>query len=115
GPLVVPHRQHQRPVLRRTPMNVPTGELVETGGFRTHYLEEGSSLTDTTPVILLHGGGAGADGWSNWRDCLPLFAKRRRVIAADLVGFGRSDKPDPTTFDYTQPTRNAQIVAFIEA
>ncbi len=92
-------------------MHVPTGTLVETGGFRTHYLEEGSG----DPVILLHGGGAGADGWSNWRDCLPLFAKRRRVIAADLVGFGRSDKPDPATFDYTQPTRNAQIVAFIEA
>jgi pimeloyl-ACP methyl ester carboxylesterase len=92
-------------------MNVPTGELVQTGDFRTHYLEEGSG----DPVILIHGGGAGADGWSNWRDCLPLFAKRRRTFAVDLVGFGRSDKPDPASFEYTQPGRNAQLIAFIEA
>jgi pimeloyl-ACP methyl ester carboxylesterase len=91
-------------------MNVPTGELVTTGDFRTHYLVDGTG----DPLILLHGGGAGADGWSNWRDCLPLLAKRRRVFAVDMVGFGRSDKPDPERFDYGQQARNAQIVAFIE-
>jgi pimeloyl-ACP methyl ester carboxylesterase len=96
-------------------MSVPSSQLVPTGEFRTHYLEEGPTDHPGHPVILLHGGGAGADGWSNWRDCLPLFAKHRRVFAVDMVGFGRSDKPDPAEFLYSQEARNTQIVAFIEA
>jgi pimeloyl-ACP methyl ester carboxylesterase len=67
-------------------MSAPSGMFVTTGSFRTHYIEDGTG----DPVILLHGGGAGADSVSNWRDCLPLFAKRRRAIAVDMVGFGRS-------------------------
>lgn len=87
------------------------GKFVSTGSFRTHYIEDGSG----DPVILLHGGGAGADGFSNWTTCLPLFAKRRRAIAPDLVGFGHTDKPDPSGFTYSQDARNTQIIAFIEA
>ncbi|MDT7697046.1 MAG: hypothetical protein QOI75_6413 [Pseudonocardiales bacterium] len=92
-------------------MSAPSGMFVTTGSFRTHYIEDGTG----DPVILLHGGGAGADSVSNWRDCLPLFAKRRRAIAVDMVGFGRSDKPGPDGFTYSQQSRNSQIVAFIEA
>lgn len=87
------------------------GKFVTTGSFRTHYIEEGAG----DPVLLLHGGGAGADSFSNWSRCLPLFAKRKRTIAADLVGFGHSDAPDPADFAYSQETRNDQIIAFIEA
>lgn len=86
------------------------GKLVPTGSFQTHYIEEGSG----EPVILLHGGGAGADAVSNWSTCMPLFAKHKRVIAADLVGFGHTDKPDPTAFTYSQDARNRQIIALIE-
>jgi len=39
------------------------------------------------PLILLHGLGDEAD---SWRHLFPLLAKNRRVIAADLPGFGRS-------------------------
>lgn len=92
-------------------MMVRNGKMITTGSFRTHYVEEGSG----DPVILLHGGGAGADGYSNWRDCLPLFAKRKRVVVVDMVGFGHSDKPDPAEFSYSQEGRNEQIVALIEA
>lgn len=88
-----------------------TANSVQTGDFKTHYLEEGSG----DPVILLHGGGAGADGRSNWSTCLPLFAQRRRVLVPDLVGFGHTEKPDPAEFSYTQDARNRQIVAFIES
>lgn len=84
---------------------------MSTGEFRTHYIEDGSG----DPLILLHGGGAGADGRSNWTTCLPHFAKRRRAIAPDLVGFGHTDKPDPSGFTYSQDARNEQIIAFIEA
>lgn len=88
-----------------------TGKMIQSGDFQTHYIEEGSG----DPVILVHGGGAGADGVSNWTTCLPFFAARKRAIAVDLVGFGHSDKPDPAEFTYSQDARNAQLIAFIEA
>ncbi|WP_217493158.1 alpha/beta fold hydrolase [Mycobacterium lentiflavum] len=82
-----------------------------TGDFETYYIDEGSG----EPLILLHGGGAGADSFSNWRECLPLFSKCRRVIAVDMVGFGHTDKPDPANFTYSQDARNSQVIALIEA
>lgn len=92
-------------------MTPPEGHLVTTGEFKTHYLDAGEGK----PVILLHGGGAGADGWSNWQSTLPAFTKRVRAIAVDLVGFGRSDKPDPANFTYSQAARTRQLIDFIEA
>lgn len=92
-------------------MSSHPGTLIKTGEFQTHYIEQGTG----EPVILVHGGGAGADGTSNWTGCLPFFAKRKRAIAVDLVGFGHSDAPDPAAFTYSQDARNAQLIAFIEA
>ena len=43
-----------------------------------------------TPMLLIHGLGDEADAW---RYTLPALAADRRVIAPDLPGFGRSDKP----------------------
>lgn len=92
-------------------MTAPDGNLVTTGSFKTHYLDSGEGK----PVILLHGGGAGADGWSNWQHTLPAFSTRVRALAVDLVGFGRSDKPDPANFTYSQGARTRQLIDFIEA
>jgi 4,5:9,10-diseco-3-hydroxy-5,9,17-trioxoandrosta-1(10),2-diene-4-oate hydrolase len=50
-------------------------------------------------VVLLHGGGPGASGLSNFGANLPVFAKRFRTIVVDQPGFGRSDKP-PVTGSY---------------
>ena len=79
-------------------------------GIRTHYLEEGRG----EPVVLIHGGGPGADGWGNWHSCLPLLAQQLRPIAMDMVGFGRSDKPDPSKFAYSQAARIEHLIAFIQ-
>jgi pimeloyl-ACP methyl ester carboxylesterase len=43
------------------------------------------------PLLLVHGLGDEAD---TWRRVLPALATQRRVLALDLPGFGRSDKPD---------------------
>jgi pimeloyl-ACP methyl ester carboxylesterase len=43
------------------------------------------------PLLLLHGLG---ESTFTWHDILPALAARNRVIALDLKGFGRSDKPD---------------------
>lgn len=86
-------------------------QFVETLGYRTHYIEAGEGA----PLILLHGGGAGADARGNWEKlCLPMLARNRRVIAYDMVGFGNSDAPEPDSFDYGPESRVDQLAAFIE-
>ncbi len=42
-------------------------------------------------LVLIHGWTCNLD---NWRDQVPDFAKRNRVIALDLPGHGQSDKPE---------------------
>jgi 2-hydroxy-6-oxonona-2,4-dienedioate hydrolase len=41
-----------------------TSRYVQTSKWKIHYNELGSGY----PVIMLHGGGPGASGWSNYRD-----------------------------------------------
>lgn len=51
-----------------------------------HYLEAGQGPT----LILIHGiGGSSA----SWRDVIPSLSKAYRVIALDLPGYGKSDRP----------------------
>jgi len=59
------------------------------GDLRMHYVDEGPA--DASPVLLLHG----EPSWSYlYRHMIPPLAEAgHRVIAPDLVGFGRSDKP----------------------
>ncbi len=63
---------------------------------RLAYVDEGPA--DAAPVLLLHG----EPSWSYlYRKIIAdLVAKGHRVIAPDLIGFGRSDKPAART-DYT--------------
>ena len=42
------------------------------------------------PLVLIHGIGGDAD---EWVFCLEALSAQHRVIALDLLGFGRSDKP----------------------
>jgi haloalkane dehalogenase len=52
---------------------------------------------EAAPILLMHG----EPSWSYlYRKFVPLLAGRHRVVAPDLVGFGRSDKPSETT-DYS--------------
>lgn len=51
------------------------------------------------PIIMLHGGGPGASGLSNFRENLSYMARSFRVIVPDMPGYGRStkriDRSDP--------------------
>ncbi len=57
-----------------------------------HYEQAGASRPGT-PVVMLHGGGPGAAGMSNFGRNLPVFAERFRTLVVDQPGFGKSDKP----------------------
>lgn len=63
---------------------------------RFHYLDEGNP--QGKPVLLLHG----EPSWCFlYRKMIPILAKAGfRVLAPDLIGFGRSDKPSERS-DYT--------------
>ncbi|HEX9949828.1 MAG TPA: haloalkane dehalogenase [Thermodesulfobacteriota bacterium] len=73
-------------------------EIADDGGgkLRVHYVDEGPR--EAAPVLLMHG----EPSWSYlYRKMIPLIAEAgNRVIAPDLVGFGRSDKP-ADRHDYT--------------
>ncbi|MEU8850123.1 alpha/beta hydrolase [Streptomyces sp. NPDC048564] len=44
------------------------------------------------PVLLLHGGGPGASGVSNYTRNIAALAREYRVVVPDLPGYGRSTK-----------------------
>jgi haloalkane dehalogenase len=72
--------------------------LEQTNGLRMHYLDEG--MSDQPVFLCLHG----QPSWSYlYRKMIPVFAGHGRVIAPDLFGFGRSDKPiadEAYSFDF---------------
>lgn len=72
-----------------------TSHWVEVQGAKMHYLEAGDPNKDT--VVLLHG----IPTWSyQWRKVIPGLAKNHHVIAPDLIGFGRSDRPLNLQYDF---------------
>ncbi len=68
----------------------------EGGQLRVHYIDEGPK--EAAPILLMHG----EPSWSYlYRKMIPLLVEAgHRVIAPDLIGFGRSDKPTQRK-DYT--------------
>ncbi len=70
---------------------------LDVGNLRMHYLDESPSGRNL--VLLLHG----EPSWSYlYRKMIPgLVAAGHRVVAPDLIGFGKSDKPsDPAAYTY---------------
>jgi len=71
---------------------------VETADWKIHYNEAGPA--DGQPIVLLHGGGPGATGWSNYSPNIETIAAAGfRVVAPDLPGWGDSDAVDFLTYD----------------
>ncbi|MFJ5780020.1 alpha/beta fold hydrolase [Streptomyces sp. NPDC093094] len=78
-----------------TPTAVPAmhERLLDVGGKKIFVAETGQG----DPVLLLHGGGPGASGVSNYSRNIAELAEEFRVIVPDLPGYGRSSKGiDPT-------------------
>lgn len=69
-----------------------TSRFIDTPKWRLHYNEAGAGH----PVILLHGSGAGATGWTNFSPNIAPLSQKFRVIALDVPGWGLSGTNDPT-------------------
>jgi haloalkane dehalogenase len=76
---------------------------------RMHYLDEGSPSGNV--ILLMHG----EPTWSYlYRKIIPLLSREGyRVIAPDLIGFGKSDKPSELT-DYSYKNHVNWITKFTQ-
>lgn len=80
------------------------------GGLRVHYVDEGPR--DGQPVLMMHG----EPTWAYlYRKMIgPVAAAGHRVLAPDLIGFGRSDKPLARS-DYSYAVQVGWMRQWIEA
>lgn len=65
-----------------------TESMVQVGHRKLFVTEAGTG----TPVVLLHGGGPGATGVSNYSRNIDALAQCFRVIVPDMPGYGQSAK-----------------------
>ncbi len=80
-------------------------KFVEVQGSRMHYVEEGAG----DPVLFLHGNPTSS---YLWRNVIPHVSPLARCIAPDLIGMGKSDKPD---IEYRFFDHAGYVDGFIEA
>src|ERR1700733_4293427 len=83
-------------------------EYVEAGGYRLHYFEAGPAGGGGTPLLLVHGLGARVEDWGAM---IPtLAAQGFHVYAPDLLGYGRSARPDVS---YSISMQETLVVEFM--
>ncbi|MFO0106867.1 MAG: tRNA adenosine(34) deaminase TadA [Burkholderiales bacterium] len=81
-------------------------DLPSIAGLRMHYLDEGDANAPFT-WLCLHGNPA----WSYlYRKMIPVWlAAGHRVVAPDLIGFGKSDKPKKDSFHQFETHRQSLL------
>ncbi len=85
-------------------------DYLEAGGYRLHYFEAAPSNGGGTPLVLVHGLGARGEDWAGM---IPALAARGfHVYVPDLLGYGRSPKPD---VDYSISLEEQTVVNFMQA
>ena len=77
---------------------------VEVLGSRMHYIDEGEG----DPILFIHGNPTSS---YLWRNIIPYVEPYGRAIAVDLIGMGKSDKPD---IDYRFVDHARYLESFIE-
>ncbi len=77
---------------------------IEVQGSKIHYIDEGEG----DPVLFLHGNPTSS---YLWRNIIPHLTPYARCIAPDLIGMGKSDKPD---IEYRFVDHAKYIDGFIE-
>ncbi len=78
-------------------------KYLEVKGSKIHYIDEGEG----NPILFLHGNPTSS---YLWRNIIPYLTTKGRCIAPDLIGMGKSDKPD---IDYGFHDSYAYLEAFI--
>lgn len=92
------------------PTQAETSRTIKTTDWTIHYHEAGGGH----PLILLHGSGPGATGWSNFSGNIEALAKRFRVLAIDMPGWGQSDAVTVDRLDHVEAARQFMDALGIE-
>lgn len=71
-----------------TNANTLTSQVVKFGQRQIFLSEQGEGF----PILMLHGGGPGASGLSNYSKNIDALAKKYRVLIPDMQGYGQSSK-----------------------
>lgn len=83
---------------------------VPVDGLNIAYREAGDA--SLPKLVLLHGWPSSSH---QFRDMIPLLARRFHVIAPDYQGFGNSDAPDPASYAYSFEGISRTIEKFLAA
>lgn len=89
------------------PMGFGQQSLMTSLGRIVYYTAEGNPWdkvgADSETLVFLHALGGGSSAYE-WSKVYPTFAADYRILAPDLIGWGRSD----------HPTRNYQIADYVQ-
>lgn len=61
--------------------------FADSGGVKIHYVAKGEGPL----LVMIHGF---PDYWYTWRHQMPALAEHFQVVAIDLRGYNKSDKPE---------------------
>ncbi len=80
--------------------------FADSDGVKIHYVTAGKGPL----VVLIHGF---PDFWYSWRAQMPELAKNYQVVAIDMRGYNKSDKPEGVE-NYAMPKLVADIDAVVK-
>lgn len=90
--------------------SMPQLRMIQTNGINMRIAEMGDA--DAPLVLLVHGW---PESWYSWRHQMPaLAAAGYRVVAPDMRGFGKTDKP-PKVEDYDIRHTTGDLVGLLDA
>ena len=69
----------------------PNGQYWQWQGHNIYYVQAGKQQSNHPPLLLIHGFGASTD---HWQKNIAQLQEHFEVWAVDLLGFGRSGKPE---------------------
>jgi pimeloyl-ACP methyl ester carboxylesterase len=75
---------------------IDKGRFIEVNENKIFIVTAGKAKTEGHGVLIVHG--FPGSSW-DWSGVVPIVAKRTRVVVPDMLGFGRSDKPQTGTFE----------------
>ena len=85
-------------------------KYVEASGYRVHYFEASPAQGQGTPLVLVHGLGSRGEDWAA---LIPQFAANGfHVYVPDLLGYGRTSRPD---VDYSISLQEKLVADFMKS
>jgi haloalkane dehalogenase len=79
-------------------------KFLQVNGHRMHYIDVGQ----VDPILFIHGNPTSS---YLWRNIIPYLSDRTRCIALDLIGYGKSERPN---IDYRFVTHADYVTKFIQ-